>query len=146
MNLVTVQGLTYYTGFIDTIGAGDVFVFGSNLAGIHGKGAAKKALEFGAVWGRGKGLMGRAAGPQCYALPTKEADVRTRRRLGDIHAEAKELLQLVEASGKRFLLTAVGCGYAAYSPMDIAWMFAPGRKLPNLVYPEAFARVILKYS
>ena len=44
----------------------EVFVFGSNLSGIHGGGAAKLALKWGAEWGNPKGLQGNT-----YAIPTK---------------------------------------------------------------------------
>ena len=46
-----------------------IFVFGSNLAGRHGKGAAKFAKDYhGAIYGRGVGLQGTS-----YAIPTKGA-------------------------------------------------------------------------
>ena len=46
----------------------EIFVFGSNLAGAHGGGAARFAYErFGAVWGEGMGLHG-----QTYAIPTMQ--------------------------------------------------------------------------
>lgn len=50
-----------------------VFVFGSNLAGRHGKGAALEAAQhWGAQYGVGEGRTGNA-----YALPTKDANLRT---------------------------------------------------------------------
>ena len=51
----------------------EIFVFGSNLAGAHGGGAARIALDcFGAVWGQGVGLQG-----QSYAIPTMQGGVET---------------------------------------------------------------------
>ena len=51
----------------------EVFVFGSNLAGAHGGGAARLAYNrFGAVWGQGVGLQG-----QSYAIPTMQGGVET---------------------------------------------------------------------
>jgi len=55
----------------------ELFVFGSNLAGAHGGGAARLAYErFGAVWGQGVGLQGR-----CYAIPTMQGGVETIRTI-----------------------------------------------------------------
>jgi len=52
---------------------GEIFVFGSNLAGIHGAGAAKIAHQkFGAVYGSGMGLMGKS-----WAIPTKDNFLNT---------------------------------------------------------------------
>ena len=63
-----------------------IFVFGSNLAGRHGKGAAKSALAYGAVYGQGSGLQGRS-----YAIPTKDGNLKIRS------------LQKIEASVNTFL-------------------------------------------
>ena len=57
---------------IETLAAGEIFIFGSNLSGRHDAGAAKKALEFGAVMGKGVGFKGRT-----YAIPTKDENIRT---------------------------------------------------------------------
>ena len=49
----------------------EIFVFGSNLRGMHGSGAARVAMNrFGAVWGKGVGLQGRS-----YAIPTMQGGV-----------------------------------------------------------------------
>ena len=56
---------------IDSLGGHEVFVFGSNLAGLHGGGAARHAYnKFGAEWGVGVGMTG-----QCYAIPTMHGGV-----------------------------------------------------------------------
>ena len=56
---------------ITSLRADEVFVFGSNLAGMHGGGAARAAFEkFGAVWGCGVGLQG-----QSYAIPDRKSVV-----------------------------------------------------------------------
>ena len=58
---------------ITSLRADEIFVFGSNLAGMHGGGAARVAYErFGAVWGCGVGLQG-----QSYAIPTMQGGVET---------------------------------------------------------------------
>ena len=51
----------------------EVFVFGSNLAGFHGGGAARAAYKkFGAIWGQGVGMQGHS-----YAIPTMQGGVET---------------------------------------------------------------------
>ncbi|MDE6377500.1 MAG: hypothetical protein K2K72_02015, partial [Duncaniella sp.] len=63
----------YTPEFILTLGRNDIFVFGSNLAGLHGGGAARIAFNrFGAVWGQGEGLQGNS-----YAIPTMQGGVET---------------------------------------------------------------------
>ena len=58
---------------IQELGPGEIFVFGSNLSGMHGGGAARVAYEkFGAVWGQGTGLQGRS-----YGIPTMQGGVET---------------------------------------------------------------------
>lgn len=97
-----------------------IFVFGSNLAGRHGAGAALDARNnHGAQPGVGEGLTGSA-----YALPTKDAALRPR-RLRDIRASVERFLAFArERQDLTFLVTRVGCGYAGYSDVDIAPMFA----------------------
>ena len=58
---------------ITSLKENEIFVFGSNLAGAHGGGAARLAYErFGAVWGEGVGLHGHT-----YAIPTMQGGVET---------------------------------------------------------------------
>lgn len=110
----------------------DVFVFGSNLKGIHGAGAAKfAAARYGAVRGVGEGRTGKA-----YALPTKAGPYETL-TLKQIHTHVDTFLAHAVANpGDRFLLTKVGCGLgmrfrtpqgvevvADYTEQDIARLF-----------------------
>jgi len=100
---------------------GEVFVFGSNLAGIHGAGAAKVAVEkFGAIYGRGFGLQ-----EQSYAIPTKNAKIHTM-SLDDIEAfiiEFKADTYDSHNAERTWFVTRVGCGLAGYSDSQIAPMF-----------------------
>lgn len=96
-----------------------IFVFGSNLAGRHGAGAALAARKYyGAVYGNGIGFQGRS-----YAIPTKG------RRLGILTLDTIEnhvndfLVFARENREMEFLVTRVGCGLANYSNKDIATMF-----------------------
>lgn len=97
----------------------EIFVFGSNLAGRHGKGAALEAKrKHGAVYGQGVGLQGRS-----YAIPTKEAQLKTL-PLKEIHSYVIQFLQFAKDHPQHvFMVTPIGCGLAGYKPLDIAWMF-----------------------
>jgi hypothetical protein len=96
-----------------------VFVFGSNLAGRHGKGAALTARrEYGAVYGVGEGRTGDA-----YAIPTKDRRL-VPRALDDIRVSVDAFIEYARLHPDvAFLVTRVGCGLAGYSDSDIAPMF-----------------------
>ena len=98
---------------------GEVFVFGSNLSGIHGAGAAKVAREeFGAQLGAGMGLMGKS-----YAIPTKDQYIETL-PLGQVMMFVDHFMDFAEAFPQmRFFVTRVGCGFAGYKDEDIAPLF-----------------------
>lgn len=113
----------------------EIFVFGSNLAGRHGAGAARDAMRFGARYGIGFGLSG-----QTYAIPTKDENIRTLPL-----ATIKGLVDLFlfhasMAPEKTFLVTAVGCGLAGYSPKEIAPFFKEAT--PNVILPDTFHAAI----
>lgn len=111
----------------------EIFVFGSNLAGSHGGGAAQLAYKrFGAVWGQGVGLQG-----QSYAIPTMHGGVDAIRPYVDefvefafIHYEYK------------FLVTPIGCGIAGFTAEEIAPLFEDAIDLPNVILPKSFVEVI----
>lgn len=116
---------------ITQLGPNQIFVFGSNLAGRHGKGAAKTALKWGARFGHGEGLQGRT-----YAIPTKDRGLRVR-SLDEISRSVKRFLNFSDTKPELiFLVTAIGCGLAGYSPNEIAPMFMGCH--PNVVLPEEF--------
>jgi len=96
-----------------------VFVFGSNLAGIHGAGAALYAEKFyGAKKNVGEGLTGNS-----YALPTKDENIKTR-SLDDIEESIEKFLICVSKSpDKHFGITPVGTGLAGYSKGQIIRLF-----------------------
>lgn len=102
---------------------GEIFVFGSNLAGIHGAGAAMMAkLKFGAKDGRGVGLS-----RDSYAIPTKSKSLSTLQRSeikGYIDAFVRFTADMSETMpDKRFFVTRVGCGLAGYKDEEIAPYF-----------------------
>ena len=96
-----------------------VFVFGSNLSGIHGAGAAKFAYQKkGAVLGVGKGMTGKS-----YALPTKGLNISFM-PLIEIQDHVGDFLQYAYDNPElEFQVTQVGCGLSGFSRDDIAPMF-----------------------
>jgi hypothetical protein len=97
-----------------------IFVFGSNLAGRHGKGAALTALRtYGAVYGQGVGPQG-----QSYAIPTKDENLRSLPLLTIDRYVYKFLQYARDHPDEKFLVTRIGCGYAGYTDRQIAPMFA----------------------
>lgn len=96
-----------------------VFVFGSNLAGRHGKGAALWARQNrGAIYGQPSGIQGNS-----YAIPTKDENLKTL-PLAIIRGFVGEFIYFAEKYWmKTFQLTPIGCGLAGYSREDIEPMF-----------------------
>lgn len=127
-----------YTGrvtpsWIDDLQENQVFVFGSNLAGMHGGGAARVArLRFGSVMGNGVGMQGRS-----YAIPTMQGGTKTiRPYVNDFIAYAKEHPELT------FLVTPIGCGIAGFEPEDIAPLFEEASNVENIWLPKSFWEVL----
>ncbi len=111
----------------------EVFVFGSNLGGFHGGGAARVALEqFGAVWGQGVGLQGKS-----YAIPTMHGGVDViKPYVDEFIAFAREHREL------RFLVTPIGCGIAGFTVEEMAPLFAAAIDDENIILPEGFVNII----
>lgn len=113
-----------------------IFVFGSNLAGIHGAGAAAYASRYkGAVYGHGVGPTGSA-----YAIPTKDERIETM-PLKDIEPHIKNFIVYARVNPDlTFVVTRVGCGLAGYSDAEIAPMFkgVPG----NCIMPVEWHQFI----
>lgn len=113
---------------IDELSENEIFVFGSNAQGYHGGGAAAFAMKkFGAVWGQGDGLQG-----QSYAISTMEGLVATARNINRFIHFARVHPEL------RFYVTAIGCGIAGYTPLQIAPLFQKAVMLPNIFMPKIF--------
>ena len=110
----------------------DIFVFGSNLAGRHGKGAALFARRnHGAELGNGSGLQG-----QCYAIPTKGFMLRVL-PLGEIEHYVRLFKQFAESHPQHtFNVTRIGCGEAGYTDEQIAPMFQGCAA--NVILPKAW--------
>ena len=124
--------MRYTPDRITDLGPNEIFVFGSNEAGIHGAGAAKLARErFGAVLGEAFGLYG-----QSFAIPTKDENIKTL----PLHNISQYVQAFLIVANKRknlnFFVTEIGCGLAGYSIKDIAPMF---KQVPdNVILPKRF--------
>ena len=114
---------------ITELKADEVFVFGSNLAGMHGAGAAWLAFQkFGAVMGCGVGLRG-----QSYAIPTMQGGVETIKPYVDDFIEfAKSHPELF------FYVTRIGCGIAGFRDKEIAPLFKEAAGVENICLPKSF--------
>ena len=105
----------------------EIFVFGSNLEGMHMGGAARVAHQkFGAEWGVGDGPTGR-----CYAIPTMHGGLESIRPYAE-----KFIAYAKEHPMNRFLLTRVGCGIAGFKDSDMAQLFEDALDVPNIAYPR----------
>ena len=117
----------------------EIFVFGSNEAGLHGKGAAKLALVWGAKRGQGIGLYGKT-----YGIPTKDDKIRTL-SLGKISKYVNEFIEFArENTHLIFLVTEIGCGLAGYTPDNIAPLFENCKNIENIHFPESFWKILQK--
>ncbi len=125
---------------ITTLKENEVFVFGSNLAGIHGAGAALLATKkFGAKWGQGIGFTG-----QCYAIPTKDKHIKTL-ELGQMGDYVRIFINdVLMTRGCTFLVTAIGTGLAGYTANEIAPLFEKAVNINNVYLPESFWEVLNK--
>ncbi|MBR6774129.1 MAG: hypothetical protein IKM23_00230 [Bacteroidales bacterium] len=115
--------------FITELKENEIFVFGSNLQGLHGGGAARLAYEkFGAIWGQGVGLQG-----QSYGIPTMHGGVE------DIKPYVDEFIEFAKSHPElTFLVTRIGCGIAGFRDEEIAPLFKECKDLENVLLPRSF--------
>ena len=128
MNLTTSEDMEKRTTpeFITSLEPNEIFVFGSNLKGMHGGGAAYIAYrKFGAIMGQGVGLQG-----QSYAIPTMQGGVETIRPYVD------EFIQFAKQHPElTFLVTRIGCGIAGFTDDEISPLFEQAHGVENIVLP-----------
>jgi hypothetical protein len=116
--------------------ATEIFVFGSNEAGRHGKGAALHARRhYGAKYGIGFGRTGNA-----WAIPTRDADLRTLPLDRIAHYVRQFLVYADQHPELMFKVTPIGTGLAGYAHEDIAPMFA--RAAANCRLPAAWQKFL----
>lgn len=115
----------------------EIFVFGSNLAGLHSGGAARLAYNrFGAIWGQGVGLQG-----QSYGIPTMHGGVEA------IKPYVDEFIWFASQHPEyKFLVTRIGCGIAGFKAIEIARLFPRAYDIQNIILPEDFVEAMRKDS
>ena len=119
---------------IKTISENEVFVFGSNLSGRHGKGAAKTALSWGAKYGQASGIQGKT-----YGIPTKDASIRRTLSIEEIKPFVDDFIEWAKYnSGNIFYVTEIGCGLAGLKPKEIAPLFKEAVNVDNIYLPARF--------
>ena len=119
-----------------------VFVFGSNIQGIHGKGATLLAKKWRAQPGQGEGRSG-----QTYAIPTRFQILHPTLKLFDTlplptigTSIGRFIVHALAHPNDQFLVTAIGCGLAGLEPIDLARFF---RDCPENVWlPQEFVEVL----
>ena len=123
----------YTPDYITELKPDEVFVFGSNLHGMHGGGAAYVAWrQFGAVMGCGVGLRG-----QSYAIPTMQGGVET------IKPYVDEFITFAKAHPELFFyVTRIGCGIAGFKDKEIAPLFSEALEVENVCLPESFVKAL----
>lgn len=116
----------------------EIFVFGSNRSGRHGKGVALVAVKkFGAKCGEGYGLVG-----QSYAIPTKDKKLKVL-SIFEIDVQVQKFLRFaVEHPELKFYVTKIGCGLAGYSFKEIAPLFEGYSE--NVILPIEFIKILEK--
>lgn len=113
----------------------EIFVFGSNLEGLHGGGSAYLAYrKWGAIWGQGVGLQG-----QTYGIPTMHGGPDAIRPYVD------EFIKFAQVHPElKFLVTEIGCGIAGFTPEEIAPLFTEAIPIENIYLPERFWHILEK--
>lgn len=111
-----------------------IFVFGSNTQGRHGKGAALEArLKYGAIYGQAEGLQGNS-----YAIVTKELrSYMPSITLRQVENGVRHFLEFADDHPElQFNVTPIGCGLAGFTPSQIAPLFAAATS--NVILPKEF--------
>lgn len=123
----------YTPNKITSLENNEIFVFGSNLDGLHGGGTARIAYKmFGAEWGKGVGMQGK-----CYAIPTMHGGV------DEIKPYVDDFIEFALSNKEyTFLVTRIGCGIAGFSPNEIAPLFTKAIEIENILLPMDFVQVL----
>ena len=124
------------TDYITELKENEIFVFGSNLEGMHGGGAARAAYnKFGAIWGQGVGLQG-----QSYGIPTMQHG-----GVKEIKPYVDEFINFAKSHPQlKFLVTRIGCGIAGFTNEEIAPLFKDAIEIENIYLPKSFYYILVK--
>ena len=119
---------------ITKLNENEIFIFGSNLSGRHGKGAAKTALGWGAKYGQASGIQGKT-----YGIPTKDASIRRTLSIEEIKPFVDDFIEWAKYhSGNIFYVTEIGCGLAGLKPKEVAPLFKEAINVDNIHLPARF--------
>ena len=115
--------------YITSLEPNEVFVFGSNVYGIHDGGASECASKwFGAIEGQAEGPQGNS-----YAIPTDGVSLDEIKYAVDIFTDFA-----IAFPELTFLVTEIGCGTAGYHPSEIAPLFKDAVRIKNICLPKIF--------
>ncbi|MBW5396711.1 hypothetical protein [Brachyspira pilosicoli] len=119
---------------IDKLEDNEVFVFGSNTEGMHAGGAARMAMNWGAIYGKAFGLQGKT-----FAIPTVDYTRSGKMSIDEIKKYVDEFLDFtIKNKDKKFLVTEIGCGIAGFKVSEIAPLFRKALEYSNVYLPERF--------
>ena len=119
---------------IDKLEDDEVFVFGSNTEGMHAGGAARMAMNWGAIYGKAFGLQGKT-----FAIPTVDYTRSGKMSIDEIKKYVDEFLDFtMKNKDKKFLVTEIGCGIAGFKVSEIAPLFRKALEYSNVYLPERF--------
>jgi len=126
--------------YINSLKENEIFIFGSNRQGRHGKGAALTAKnKFGAIYGQSRSLQG-----QSYAIVTKE--LRSNYppvTIQEVKSEVDVFIQFTKDNQNlTFYVTEIGCKLAGFTPEEIAPLFKECKQLKNVYLPEKFLNIL----
>jgi len=123
---------------ITSLGQHQVFVFGSNLSGLHLGGAARQALKWGAINGKHNGHYG-----QTYAIPTVGHNARGTLSPAEIIPFVNEFIKYASNHPElEFLVTEIGCGIAGLTHEEVAPLFTKAKEQANILLPNRFVNSI----
>lgn len=134
-----------YTGEINNLNENQIFVFGSNTEGRHGKGSALKAkINFGAIYGKSEGIQG-----QSFAIITKDLTKRVHpsRTKEQIIEQIHKLYEYARLNpDKEFIIPYTGqdVNLNAYSSIDMAKMFSNENIPFNIIFEKSFYELIIE--
>ena len=117
-----------------------IFVFASNLSGIHGKGAALTARKWGAIFYQSSGLQGKT-----WAIPTKDASIKRTLTINEIKPYVDDFIEFAKSNSQfTFLVTEIGCGLAGLTPEQVAPLFKEVVDIENIFLPKRFWKSLNK--
>lgn len=123
---------------ISLLNSNEILVFESNTSGKHERGTAKLALEFGAQYGKGIGLVGNT-----YAIPIKGSDLKRALTLSQIEGYIQKFISFaIENKDLNFLVTNIGYDFKSYRSKDIAPLFKETLELDNVALPIEWYKII----